>query len=321
MNEEKKRIGSAYVSTHDIILSVKKRKWVLIAVCLVWFAGCFYVLNKMVIKYTASASFIVNESQLIEAINGDMKTAAPMVQSEGFKRMNQLIYSHELVDHLIGRFDLYIHYHVNKDKKFYYERTFKHVLDCIQIKKTPFDLISVTYNDRDRFLAADMANDIVSQLDILNKKLIISTLEKRLNLAQAIVKDLSKQNIVETTNIDSLISKMNRTISRMDKSTLENTQAFAIQRAFMEQAGALRMSTQDLLKARKLYEWTLQSLDKDNMPTLTVIQKALPDEHDVVIKAVLYSFLCTITFFIISIVILYFLHVYKPYLEELFSRK
>jgi hypothetical protein len=195
------------------------------------------------------------------------------------------------------------------------------VTGSIEIKRTPYGLISVTYKDRNRDLAADIANDIVSELDFLNKKFIITAFKQKLGISDSVVKDIAKENVMASSHFDSLLTKFTAKISSIGKIAGENSEALQMQRSLMQLTIDLKSSTDDLKRQRKMYRWSVEALESKNLPSVTPIQKALPDTTNIVRTALFFATMASICAFFVSILAVYFLERYASYIKVLFSRK
>ena len=114
--------------------------------------------------------------------------------------------------HLIRKFNLYNHYGIDTTKEFYLQAAMGRIRSKIEVKKNPYNAITVTIKDKDRFLSADMANEVVSFIDKLNQEFYIKKIQNSIQLSQAYLAQLEQDNKLKTIGIDSIIKDINAII-------------------------------------------------------------------------------------------------------------
>ncbi len=112
------------------------------------------------------AKILLNEENYNERL--DMKAYA---EAEGTEQMMQILNSREIKDILIQKFDLYAHYGIGEKEAHRQTKIYKYLKSDIDIKRTQYGAISVTVTNNDPQLAADMANEIIAQLDTVKNKI------------------------------------------------------------------------------------------------------------------------------------------------------
>ena len=87
-------------------------------------------------------------------------------------RLLTIAKSNEMADYLIEKYDLYKHYEIDPDSKkaaFKVKRAFFKLYD---VKKTKFDAIEMSIEDKDKKMAMDMVNDARNKMDEIAIRLI-----------------------------------------------------------------------------------------------------------------------------------------------------
>jgi capsular polysaccharide biosynthesis protein len=87
-------------------------------------------------------------------------------------RMISIAYSADVIDYLISEYKLYDHYRIDTTKKLWQWDTKKELLSKFSVKKSDLGAIEVTVYDEDKFLAAEIANKVVSIIDKKSKDII-----------------------------------------------------------------------------------------------------------------------------------------------------
>ena len=112
------------------------------------------------------AKILLNEENYTERL--DMKAYA---EEEGTEQMMEILNSRQIKDILIQKFDLYTHYGIGEKEAHRQTKIYKYLKNDINIKRTQYGAISVTVTNKDPQLAADMANEIIAQLDTVKNKI------------------------------------------------------------------------------------------------------------------------------------------------------
>lgn len=162
-------------------------------------------------------------------------TETPIYLFGGKSEVSRLVLlsqSKALEDHIINKFNLFEHYDIDTTNSMKDYLVSEELRDHFTTTKTPDGIVQIEVVDKDRNLAANMANEIVVRLDTLNKTLIN---EKKVGLGQFYKQDLvEKQQRLELLR-DSLIHILNR---NPDDTVTAHVMERIIRRAVEEYNGA-----------------------------------------------------------------------------------
>lgn len=218
-----------------------------------------------------------------------------LLPSDQFNRLQQTILSNAMFNHLIRRFELYKHYRIDTTQEFHYERAVAELRDNISMKKTPFNTIAVTVDDHFRYTAYEMANEIASYSDTLNRKLLRGLQAKRLAMYKRIDKQLDERLNNKQRELESLIAKLGQQLK--DDESIMN-----LRRSIL----SLQNTVDDHGTAVKEQYYILESLDDRNFPTVMIQQKALPGSRTLLLPALVYSFMILVLLSIMLLTIRFF---------------
>jgi len=98
----------------------------------------------------------------------DIKAYAVEEETE---QMMQILNSREIKDALIEKYDLVNYYGIKTDRKGWKTKLYEAVEGFVRIERTKYGAISITVNDWNPNQAAQMANDIASELDTIKNKI------------------------------------------------------------------------------------------------------------------------------------------------------
>ena len=261
------------------------------------------------------SKILLNEQNYNERL--DIKAYAVEEETE---HMIQILNSREIKDILIQKFNLIEHYGLKTDMKYWQTRLYKSMENMISIKRTQYGAIAVTVSDWDNKLAAEMANEIINQLDTFK-----NNIEKE--RAQAAYQLLEKQ-LIEINNElvridDSLTVLAEKGVLVLDRQAERITQQYAIAIA-QGNVGAQQRLAKELEKFAK---WgpTVQTLQNEqlnfteyqalcksrmmdtkmdmesNMPVKFVIEKAIPADKKAYPKKLIIMILSTLAAFIVTL--------------------
>lgn len=122
-------------------------------------------------------------------------------------RLLTIAESNELVDYLVDSFNLYEHYKINAENPRASYSVQQKFFSLYEVKKNKRDAVELTIEDRDRELAARIANAAREKIDEIAQKLIkegqrkaIETFEHQIQVKQELLKTLSDTLITLRSN-------------------------------------------------------------------------------------------------------------------------
>ncbi|MCS6917470.1 MAG: hypothetical protein RMK52_05175 [Chitinophagales bacterium] len=187
---------------------------------------------------------------------------------------------------IVNKFNLYDHYRIDTTRTRYPTYSVLKKLDAhYRVEKNPKGAIELIVEDRDRLLAAEMANAIVEQIDLINRQLINENKKKILEIYRR--KMLDKEAVVQalTDSIFTLKSEYGLYTDIEDLSLTERKlrshQGPDVDAA-MERVKVLeekkKGAVRELNNSIAQYEQYLVTVDSE-VPTLLVLEKAFPAER------------------------------------------
>ncbi len=302
--------------TQVLIRHIRKKKWKYIIIVVVSGLFSFYIIKFLLFEHSSTASFFVNDR---DVINNTSQENLPY--GDNLNRIFQMANSTQTHIHLINKFKLYEHYKIDSTKEFHLQSAIECIRSKIDVKKNPYNAIIVTVRDRNRVQAADMANEIVAYIEKLNQDYFIKNLQNSVKLSQAYLSQLEQESRQKSMLIDSLIKDINRTINSGHISNAILYYLLMQQHKLSEIVGEFEASSNEILNANKLYSLSLQTMNFNNFPTISVIQTAMPDLKTGNLNALLLSLLVMILLFLFLIIQAYFIIHYNGYLNLLLTGK
>ena len=93
-------------------------------------------------------------------------------EEEQAEQMLQILNSEMIRDRIVAKYQLMIHYEIGADESFPQTKLIKTWEDNVSYKRTEFQSIEIRVLDKDKNMAADIANDIASLLDSAKNAMI-----------------------------------------------------------------------------------------------------------------------------------------------------
>ena len=253
-------------------------KWIFILLCVVVFSVSFYVYHTHT-YYSSRVTFLVNSSSMAEIL-WDRSNDGPveMVNDDrGYNRINQIIYSSQMINFLIDKFDLYKHYRISRESPdgylFVSSILKKHM--SVGIGKTK--IITVQISDRQDYnVAADMANAIGNKINDINRQITLENLSRKTEMFETLGKDLREKSKREFSQMDSLMKNM-----QLYLNTAVHDPGY--RQLISMNIESLQSKSEDYFKdmfeSYKYRLYSMYSMQEKNLPTISVLEKAIPDRY------------------------------------------
>ncbi len=307
-------LSQSFIETKKLIGYLRKRLWRYLSI--IFLAGIlsFYYLNFQFLEYSATSSFFVND---LSSVNNTPLENLPY--GDNLNRNFQMVNSTRIQMHLIKKFNLCNHYGIDTTKEFYLQNAIGKIRSKIEVKKNPYNAIIVAVKDKDQFLSVDMANEVVSFIDKLNQEYYIKQIQNTIQLSQAYLVQLEQENKIKSSGIASIINDIN-TIIKSERINNANLYYLLLQQQKLsELVSVFQTSVNDIFNANKLYNLSLQTMNFNNFPTVSIIQTAMSTTNSMTFRAILFSTLIMMFVFLFLVFQAYFLLHYKDYLILLFT--
>ncbi|TNE53629.1 MAG: hypothetical protein EP338_10285 [Bacteroidetes bacterium] len=195
----------------------KKRKFILISSFIIGVvtAGLTFLmtpkfLSTAIVFPAATSTVSFSEQRNAKASSMDFG------EEEQAEQLVQILSSSRIRNLVVDRFDLMKHYDIDPNDPNKYYKLSKAYEQHIQFQRTKYGSIQIDVLDRDRFLAAEIANKIVDLIDTVKNQMV----KERTLPAFEINK--RKKSIVEQT-----LEEVNRQLDSLSKMGVVNTEARA----------------------------------------------------------------------------------------------
>jgi len=159
-----------FESTNLLIYLWNKKK-PLITVSVLAFIAAVIVSLTITPKFRSTVIFFPSSSTsiskaLISTTGGNSKNdILQFGEEEETERLLQVLYSDEIREKLVDKYNLFEHYEIDPESRYKYTMLYGMMKGNISFRKTEYMSIRIDVLDTDRKIAADMANEIASLLD------------------------------------------------------------------------------------------------------------------------------------------------------------
>lgn len=184
------------IQLKDTILAIRKHPWkmgailFLVAVVLVWY------FMKLPFDYKSTAIFFVKSSSLTDHQNLFLEASAAKNivsnQDDNFRAVN-IAFSTEVIDHIISKFNLYEHYHIDSIGSDSHDMVTHQYKSKFLVEEDFFKGIRITFSDNDRYLAARILNEVIAKTEEINRRMLVEGRRKVLDYYESYHNDVNNK--------------------------------------------------------------------------------------------------------------------------------
>lgn len=162
--------GFRFESTNLIVYMWNRRK-PLIVVSFIAFVASIILSLTITPKYRSTVIFFpasstsISKALISTSGGGPSRDILQFGEEEETERLLQVLYSDEIREKLVEKYNLFEHYDIDPDSRYKYTTLYGKMKENISFRKTEYMSVRIDVLDTDRKVAADMANEIASLLD------------------------------------------------------------------------------------------------------------------------------------------------------------
>lgn len=285
---------------------------------LVFFAGGLILLQSSMLQYSSEASFymiadrIYNPSSSV--VQNDISVTEKNLEN---KRLEQLVYSNEMIAQLSRSYNLYQHYRIDSTERFAREKLAQKIRDHVALNITSTDFFLLRVTDRNNEIAAAMANSIVKNLDQLNRNYIRSKVSVNLKVYNAFIEQSNIMNEEHSQKIKILLKDLQLLRKGVSAGGMD---AVGVEFSLYNAVNKISEITVQNLNSQAYLLNTLKMLEMADSPTVVVVGRALPDTVSRKFMLVLGAFGLAITMTFVIIAFICIVDYYRQELSILFGQ-
>ncbi len=146
---------------------------------------------------------------------------------------------------------------------------------------TPYGAVKITVSDPDRFIAAAIANEILSQVDNLNKQKVVENRKYVIREYEFLLKEFSSDVNSQRDSIKKLLESFSQ-FAKENKVSYEKTESTL--NSLSNASREYEKLSGDWLTLRKVHLLSLKEIEKFNLPNFVIVQYALPETLEPVLS-------------------------------------
>lgn len=301
-------IHLSYLFFINSFLIYLKKKWY-------WFSSVFILIAILLAYifhsiqyYESSVELFFNAAVATKSINeGNLDLKATIRESASLKRVYQIVYSDQMLDRLIDKFELFKIYQINSSP--YAKNTLiKKIRKNILINANQYDVVTISVKDANNSQrAADIANFIAGQASELNRYWYAEQLIQRLKVDSMLNSEL--QNSIKKEKVFFEKNMIDAKVLMANTKALNQTM---LDRIYQELNSILINLDQNQIKYSEEFRSNaslLSTMNEKYFSEMIVIKKATPATKTNELKV--YFFWTLIVFFSISLSLLLFYCIFQ----------
>lgn len=301
-------IHLSYLLFINSFLIYLKKKWY-------WFSSVFILIAILLVYifhsiqyYESSVELFFNAAVATKSINeGNLDLKATIRESASLKRVYQIVYSDQMLDRLIEKFELFKIYQINSSP--YAKNTLiKKIRKNILINSNQYDVVTISVKDANNSQrAADIANFIAGQASELNRYWYAEQLIQRLKVDSMLNSEL--QNSIKN---EKLFFEKNMIDAKVLMANTKGINQTMLDRIYQELNSILINLDQNQIKYSEGFRSNaslLSTMNEKNFSEMIVIKKATPATKTNELKV--YLFWPLVVFFSISLSLLLFYCIFQ----------
>jgi len=222
-------------------------------------------------KYESSAVIYNSNKNRTESLKQDNTLQG---LNESYTIINW-VYSTQLINHVISKFNLYQHYEIDKSHPDAYSSCFEEASSAISINLTPYGAVKITVKDKNRFLAAALTNEIIYQIDKLNEQKVIENRKYVIREYEFLLKEFT----VDVNSQHDSIGKFLSVLAQYSQNgNINKWKQEEVMNSLVNSAKNYERLSSEWLVLRKAHLLSLKELEKFNLPNFVILQLALPEK-------------------------------------------
>ena len=190
----------------DVVAAVYKWKWPILGTSFV--AAIITAVASLTLDnhYQASTLFYAASPDLAlpKRVGHETEKQRIYGNDNDLDRLLSLSQSSKVNDYLIEKFNLYDHYEINRDNPKAKHKLLLKLNKYYETKKTKYDAINLTVEDKDPEMAANMANAARGRIDALAQVLVKESQKKLLEAAHNSISTKEKEFVSYTDSLQRL---------------------------------------------------------------------------------------------------------------------
>lgn len=222
------------------------------------------------VQYSSSAVLLFAEQDPLAATS----QARPSTDAT---QLYQLAASTEMFDHLIARFDLYDHYEVDTLRPLHYAETVSLLQRNMSVNLLDVNCLAITVRDAGRAMAAAMANEAFSKLQDITEQRSLAQMQRAVATYQQVIQHTEDRYREQSEHLLELVTEFKELSGPYADPRSPNDPMTKLDIKLGELSARLSVANEDLMNAMKKQEISLALSQKENLPDVFLVRRAMED--------------------------------------------
>ncbi|MCW3127824.1 MAG: hypothetical protein JWO03_3482 [Bacteroidetes bacterium] len=267
--------------TPEIVLKVRKHIPVIILLGVISSAIAYFIFSEKFVDFRSETSFYVNENIVLNMSLGHMETQEIAIMSTiAANKVMLLIGSDELKDSIIKDFDLYKHYGIDANGQFGHEMALLQLTDRMRLIRDPKDLgvLRLSVTDKDRFVAAGIANKVVMRINAMNQQILTSDLRKKADQFESVLPEVKDKALTSRADFIRFIdSTKPLTHQQVDENVGLQDKYRMVANDLVGKMNKNSSQYEEMFDQYHNIMGRIKTVGDDQWQGITVVKKAMPD--------------------------------------------
>ncbi|REJ82994.1 MAG: hypothetical protein DWQ44_02450 [Bacteroidetes bacterium] len=304
--------GSANLNTADLLQHLlRKKSWLISLVLTTGVLG--FIFQWMMFTHVSSVHFIVDNPSVSFPTGKDNASFNLNEKDKNYNHVYKLVFTKDHYDYLIEKFNLYERYGVDRKEEFHYEKILNTLKTRITLLDNETGVLSIVVKDQDRYLASDMANEIMAYLILKNKNHLEESYAKKSELYNSYGQFLKNDIEQSIAKLDSSLSKY-KYINESGTSSKTDLKLIAENQTMMSKfIHDLENSMNDYVNLKKFSSIAEESVRQNYFAFIRILEPATPSFQNHYVPAIFISMVVMMSTAMIFIFAVYIQLRYRHY--------
>lgn len=264
-----------HMKNSEFIKLVQDRyKWILCFAFVAFVAAAVYYFQ-FAKRYEAEVTIMIPSSSGSSPDKGATEAeryAFAIQNAMTAARLKNFIYSDVMVKHLAEKFDLLFHYEIEKSNPYSWNILMKNFQDNLKVQQVGDEMVEITFSDYNEVVAADVANEIVAKLIVMNKEYVVNSIRQRRDLFAGVVGELNIQVGDQLSHLEAMMSDFK------EGSHLSEKNLNKLDFNFANAMSDISRLTNDLIRTQQFYKWSQIAIESNFQNNIFLVNSAYPNK-------------------------------------------
>jgi hypothetical protein len=230
-----------------------------------------------------------------------------------------LVFSDEMLMYLIGKFNLYKHYHIDPSSENAYERVTRAINSRLFFDYKMMRMFTLSYRDRDKDLAAKILNGVVEKLNLMNQSEVDEIMRANVDIYSSLTDDLLAALEKKKLTNDEYINMYGQLHTRNENSQELAIKILQTERLLDQQASEIWNLKRRLKSTDVKHQVNEKNINSIKSPIINVLMRPIPRDMEIWYQSLLIAIAASCMALALAAGILYYYNYYSWEFSTLFG--